>query len=166
MEDKGKIFDVKLIYGLTIVISGVILFWILTIVYGKIVGFTEAFPINNYLLYLLFTIIPTASIYIFQHSLSMIFKNQAIPFFVGVIGEFTGLFSMFLPQFPFLRKSILWGYYGALQFVGLFGWDKQTRFDNAYFGVMTIDWPAFALLVCLLILIYIVGKYIFSKKEF
>lgn len=166
MEDKGKIFDVKLIYGLTIVISGVILFWILTIVYGKIVGFTEAFPINNYLLYLLFTIIPTASIYIFQHSLSMIFKNQAIPFFVGVIGEFIGLFSMFLPQFPFLRKSILWGYYGALQFVGLFGWDKQTRFDNAYFGVMTIDWPAFALLVCLLILIYIVGKYIFSKKEF
>lgn len=53
-----------------------------------------------------------------------------------------------------------------MQFVGLFGWDKQTRFDNAYFGVMTIDWPAFALLVCLLILIYIVGKYIFSKKEF
>ena len=28
MEDKGKILDVKLIYGLTIVISGVILFWI------------------------------------------------------------------------------------------------------------------------------------------
>lgn len=166
VEHKGKIFDAKLLYGLTIVISGVLLFWILTIVYGKMVGFTEEFPINNYLLYLLFTSVPTFAIYIFQHSLSMIFKNQAIPFFVGVIGEFVGLLSMFLPQFPVLRKSILWGYYGALQFVGLFGWDEQTRFQNAYFAVMPIDWSAFALLVWLLILIYTAGKYIFSKKEF
>ena len=84
MEDKGKLFDAKLLYGLMIVLSGVILFWIVTIVYGKMAGFTEELPLNNYLLYLMFTIVPTAAIYTFQHSLSMIFKNQAIPFFVGV----------------------------------------------------------------------------------
>lgn len=166
MEDKGKLFDAKLLYGLMIVLSGVILFWIVTMVYGKMAGFTEKLPLSNYLLYLLFTIVPTAAIYTFQHSLSMIFKNQAIPFFVGVIGEFVGLFSMFLLQFPVLRKAVLWGYYGALQFVGLFGWDKETRYDHAYFAVLPLDWPAFALLIGLMILTYVIGKYIFSRKEF
>ena len=105
MEDKGKLFDAKLLYGLMIVLSGVILFWIVTIVYGKMAGFTEQLPLSNYLLYLLFTIVPTAAIYTFQHSLSMIFKNQAIPFFVGVTGEFVGLFSMFLPNSRFCGKQ-------------------------------------------------------------
>ena len=46
---------------------------------------------------------------------------------------------MLLPQFLLFRKSILWGYYGVLQFVGLFGYTKETRYDAAYMEVIDID---------------------------
>ena len=108
---------------------------------------------------------PTVVIYIFQHSLSIIFKNQAVAFFVGIIGEFAGIFSMFLPNVPFLRKSLLWGYYGVLQFVGLFGWTKETRYENAYFDIMPIDWTFFWVLSAAGIIIYFAGKRIFCKRE-
>lgn len=165
LTEKSKIFDAKLIYGISIVIFCVILLWCATLIFGKIIGFAGKIPINLYLLYLLFTIISTTAIYVFQYSLSMIFQNQAISFFVGILGEFIGLFSMFLPQFPLFRKSILWGYYGALQFVGLFGYTKETRYDAAYMEVMDIDWTAFIVLIVAMTVIYIIGKKIFCKKE-
>lgn len=31
------------------------------------------------------------------------------------------------------------------KFVGLFGWDKETRYDHAYFAVLPLDWTAFAI---------------------
>lgn len=165
LTDRGKIFDAKLIYGLAILMICVLLFWAATLIVGKAIGFRDEISIKLYLMYLLFTLAPTAAIYIFQHGLSMIFKNQAIPFFIGILGEFAGLFSMFLPQLPWFRKSILWGYYGALQFVGMFGWTKETRYSTAYFEIMGFDWTAFITIIVAAIAMYVIGRKIFCKKE-
>lgn len=165
LTSRGKLFNAKLLYGLTIVSLSVVLLWAATLLVGKAYGFGGEIPIRLYLLYLLFTLVPTAAIYMFQYSLSMLFKNQAIPFFVGILGEFAGLFSMFLPQLPWLRKSVFWGYYGALQFVGLFGWTRETRYSEAYFELMPCDWLSFAVLLLTAVVIYIIGKTLFCKKE-
>ena len=103
IEKKDKLFDAKLLYGLGIITVCIILMWIVTVIFGIVNGFLSPFPIKLYLLYFIFTLIPTVVIYIFQHTLSMLFKNQAIAFFTGIIGEFIGIFSMFLPSIPFLR---------------------------------------------------------------
>lgn len=163
--EKGKIYDAKFIYGLLIVLCCNIISWIATIIGGYVIGFHGNVPMKLYLIYLLFTITPTIAIYIFQHTLSILFKNQAVTFFAGIIGTFGGLFSMFLPQLPWIRKSLLWGYYGVLQFVGLFGWSKETRYANAYFEVMGFDWTFFIVLLCASILIYIIGRKLFVRKE-
>lgn len=165
IEKKGKIYDAKLIYGLGIIIICILIMWISTMVYGKIVGFAGEIPFDLYLLYLVFTIVPTIVIYIFQYALSIIFKNQAIAFFIGIIGEFAGVFSMFLPNLPALRKMIFWGYYGVLQFVGLFGWNSETRYENAYFDLMPIDWTFFGVIIAVGIIIYAAGKKIFCNRE-
>lgn len=165
ISDKGRIFDAKFIYGMSIVLICCLLNWIITIIFGYYIGFSGDVPIKLYLLYLLFTITPTISVYIFQHTLAMLFKNQAVTFFSGIIGTFIGLFSMFLPQLPMMRKLFIWGYYGVLQFVGLFGWTKETRYDTAYFEVMGIDWTFFAVLILISIAMYILGRYLFSRKE-
>ncbi len=142
-----------------IVLSGVILFWIVTIVYGKNGRFHRTTSTKQLsALSPVYDCSDGCHLYFSALAVHDFFKNQAIPFFVGVTGEFVGLFSMFLPQFPVLRKAVLWGYYGALQFVGLFGWDKETRYDHAYFAVLPLDWPAFALLIGLMILTYVIGK--------
>jgi len=165
ITEKDKIYDAKLIYGLLIILFCNILNWCVTIIFGYINGFDGDVPIILYLLYLLFTVVTTFTIYIFQHTLSMIFKNQAITFFAGIIGNFCGLFSMFLPQFPILRKLFIWGYYGVLQFVGMFGWTKEERYLNAYFEVMDIDWLFFIVLIIICIVLYLIGKKLFCKRE-
>lgn len=165
VADKGRLYDAKLLYGLGMVLLSIFINWAALIVFGKIVGFGGELPLGLYLLFLLFTIVPTAAVYVFQHTLSLIYKNQAVSFFAGVIGTFAGLFSMFLPQIPALRRCLPWGYYGALQFVGLFGWNAQTRYTNAYFEVMEIDWMFFGVLAAITAALYLGGKWIFCRKE-
>lgn len=165
IADRGRLYDAKCIYGLSIVLVCNAINWIGTILFGYIKGFGGELPIRLYLFYLLFTITPTIVIYIFQHTLAMLFKNQAITFFAGIIGTFGGLFSMYLPQLPWMRKSLLWGYYGVLQFVGLFGWTKETKYANAYFEIMELDWTFFCVLIAAGIVIYGIGRTLFTRKE-
>lgn len=165
ITEKKAIYDAKLMYGLAITLFCVMLGWAAVIVFGYVIGFDGDVPLMLYLLYLLFTVVPTVAIYIFQHSLAMLFKNQAVTFLAGMAGTFLGMFSMFLPNLPFLRRTLIWGYYGALQFVGLFGWTNETRYANAYFEVMDIDWPSFGLLVFVSVLLYFTGRTIFCRKE-
>lgn len=163
--DKGKIYDAKLLYGMAIMFFHLILCWAITIFWGGYKGFEGVVPLRLYLLYLLFTIMPTVELYIFQHTLALCFKNQAVAFFTGIIGTFCGLFSMFLPQFPWLRKLLFWGHYGALQFVGLFGWTQETKYSNAYYAVMEIDWVFFGTTIIVCVAMYIVGKACFVREE-
>lgn len=165
ITDKKRIYDAKLIYGLFIVSLCNLISWSATILFGYIVGFSGAVPLRLYLLYLLFTIMPTIVVYQLLHALSLLFQNQAVSFFNGIIGTFIGLFSMFLPQFPILRLVFPWGYYGALQFIGMFGWTKETRMKNVYFSVMEIDWVAFGILILMGIALYLIGEKLFERKE-
>lgn len=165
ITEKKKLYDAKLLYGIGIMVFSVIMFWTVTVIFGRLIGFAGEIPIKLYLLYLLFILTPTIAVYIFQHSLSMIFKNQAIAFFIGILGEFVGVFSMFLPSLPYLRRSVLWGYYGVLQFVGMFGWSKETRYENVYFEIMDIDWKSFLILTAAAVVIYLIGRRIFCERE-
>ena len=163
--ERGKLYDAKFIYGFAIVLLCTMISWGGVIVYGYYKGFEGDVPIKLYLLYLLFTIAPTLAVYIFQHMVSLCFKNQAVTFFAGIIGTFCGVFSMFLPQFPWLRKIFIWGYYGVLQFVGLFDWTPDDRYKLAHFDVIPIDWTFFGVLLAICVIMYILGRMMFKRKE-
>lgn len=165
LEKRGRIYDAKLIIGLSLMLICILIYWAVVLIFGKFIGFESAPPMMLYLRYLGCTALSTAVIYIFQHGLSMLFKNQAVSFFTGVIGTFAGLFSMFLPQLPFLRQVLPWGFYGAMQFVGLFGWTKETRYADAYFELMPVDPSVYIIAAAYAILFYAVGKYLFCRKE-
>lgn len=163
--DKGEIYSAKFIYGLSIIIFCNIISWVGAIICGYIKGFYGSIPIDLYLLHFLFTVVPTIAVYTLQHILSLMFKNQAVTFCTGIIGTFGGLFSMFLPNIPFLRRILIWGWYGAMQFVGLFGWTKETRYDTAYFEIMEIDWILFVIMLAVCVIMYSAGKKLFCGKE-
>lgn len=165
LAEKGRIFDVKLLYGLGITLFCVCLYWAACLITGALLGFIGPVPWKLELMYLLFTLTPTAVIYVFQHSLSLLVKNQAVALCAGALGEFAGLFLMFLPQLQWLRRCLIWGAYGALQFVGLFGWDKDTRWANAGFELLGYDWLAFALLCLMGLGLYLLGRNLFIRKE-
>ncbi|MCH5212978.1 MAG: ABC transporter permease [Oscillospiraceae bacterium] len=165
VAERGKIYDAKFIYGFAIVLLCTLISWVGLIVGGYCKGFGGDVPIKLYLLYLLFTITPTLAVYIFQHTMSLCFKNQAVTFFTGIIGTFCGVFSMFPQQFPWLRRIFIWGYYGTLQFVGLFDWTKEDKYKSAHFDVIGIDWTFFGVLLAICVVMYIIGRMIFKRKE-
>lgn len=163
--ERGRLYDAKFIYGFAIVLLCTLISWCGLIAYGYYEGFGGYVPLNLYLLYLLFTIVPTLAVYIFQHTISLCFRNQAVTFFTGIIGTFCGVFSMFLPQFPWLRRIFIWGYYGVLQFVGMFDWTADDRYKLAHFDVIGIDWVFFGVLIAVCIVMYILGRMLFKRKE-
>lgn len=162
MTEKKKLYNAKLVYGIGIITICFIIQYGVIIAFGFVKGFGGNFPVKSYLLCGLFTFVPAIEIYIIQHTLSLLFKNQAIAFFTGVIGEFSGLFSMFLPQIPFLRKAVIWGHYGALQFVGL-DWNRETRVSNFYY--FDIDTEFFIAVAALCLIFYFAGRKLFIIKE-
>lgn len=164
LAPKGKVYDAKLVYGASIIVICSLIHWGMVLVFGYVKGFEGNVPLKLYLIYLLFTLVPTIAIYLFQHMLSMVFPNQAAAFFVGIIGTFMGLLSMFLP-FPIFARLLLWSYYGELQFVWLLGWTKETRYADAYYEVTGFDWTALGMIAVACIAIYIVGKILFCRKE-
>lgn len=90
LEKREKIYDAKLIIGIVLMILCVLIYWAVVLVFGTFIGFEGAPPMGMYLRYLACVMAPTVVIYIFQHGLSMLFKNQAVSFFTGVIGTFAG----------------------------------------------------------------------------
>ena len=159
---KQRLYDAKLIYSLSIIIVSLLIQFAAVYIAGRCFGFSGRFPIELYALYFMFTIVPAVEIYVFQFSVSMLFKNQAVPFFIGAIGEFIGLFALFLPQYPWIRNSVIWGHYGALQFVGG-DWDKVTRISTFY--LMDINWVMFAVSILLCVAFYFIGRTLFVRKE-
>lgn len=165
IEKRGRIYDAKLIIGLCMMFMSVIIYWTVILVFGKITGFYGEPPMGLYVRYLACIAVPTSVLYILQHGFSMLFKNQAVSFFAGIIGTFAGVFSMFLPQIPLLRQLLPWGFYGSMQFMGLFGWTSEDRYANAYLEIMPVDTRVYIIIAVYAILFYAIGKYMFCRKE-
>lgn len=162
VAERGKLYDAKLLYGLGLIFAGILIQWCGIIADGFFRHhFGGSFLVKEYLLLLLFTIAPTFAVYILQHTVTMCFVRPAIPYIVGIIGEFVGLLSMFLP-YHFLSYGTPWGYYGALMLVWS-EYDRATRISTYFFR--EIDWGAFIAIEIITAVIYIAGKIAFCKKE-
>jgi len=80
---------------------------------------------------------------------------------VGIIGEFVGLLSMFLP-YTWLIKGTPWGYYGALMIIGS-EYDREARISTYFYR--DIDWGGFVTITVMGIVIYAAGRTVFGHKE-
>ena len=162
MADKGKLFDAKLFYGFGMMTVGIVIQWCLIIADGFFRHhFGGNFLWREYLLLLLFTLAPTAAVYVLQHTIAMCSTKPAVPYAVGVIGEFLGVLSLFLP-YQWFSEITPWGYYGALILMGS-DYDRATRISTYYYR--EVNWSGFVNIIAITIAIYIIGKAAFCKKE-
>lgn len=163
IAERGKLYDAKLFYGFGLMLFGILIQWCCIILDGFFRHhFGGSFPAKEYLLLLLFTLAPSTAVYVLQHTVAMCSEKPAVPYIVGIIGEFFGVLSMFLPQYPWLRRGILWGYYGVLMFINQ-NYDRATR--TATYYKVDIDRGGFATIVIVTIVIYLAGRRAFCKKE-
>ncbi len=162
ITERGRFYDAKLLYGLGLILIGVLLEWLGIIADGMFRHhFGGSFLPKEYLLLLLFTIAPTFTIYALQHAVALCCAKPAVPYAVGIIGEFIGLLSMFLP-YVWLIHGTPWGYYGALMLIRS-EYDRATRISTYFYR--DINWGGFAAVTVMGIVIYITGRVAFCRKE-
>lgn len=126
---------------------------------GKISGVTELFPWSYFVYYGLFTFVLNLTLVLLQLILSLQFKNQVIGFAVACAGSFLGLYSLF---FKDAGKYVLWSYYVILS-PSKMNWDKVTKDVDFYWGKIPI--AQFLILILVAVLLYIIGKKLFIRKE-
>ncbi|WMJ89791.1 ABC transporter permease [Anaerocolumna sp. MB42-C2] len=155
-----RLFTAKFLCGALYMLAVVLLQLIVILAVGRFAGFKGNPPTDKLFYYLLFTTAVNLTLLLLQQVLSLLFRNQMISLTVGIIGSFAGLFIMFFPQN--LERLMLWGYYGVLMLVGL-NWDRATRITDFYY--MPVDWGGFISLIVMFLIIYIIGRELFARKE-
>lgn len=162
MTKRGRLYNAKLLYGLGLMLIGILLEWLGIIADGLFRHhFGGSFLLKEYLLLLLFTIAPSLAVYTLQYAVALCCVKPAVPYIVGIIGEFVGILSMFLP-YPVLYYGTPWGYYGALMLMGA-DYDRATRISTYFYR--EINWGGFAAVMAMAAVFYIVGKTVFCRKE-
>ncbi len=156
----GRLFTAKFLCGGLYMLATVLLQLIVIVAVGCAMGFEGKVPLDKLCYYLLFTTAVNLTILLLQQILSLLIKNQMIPFSIGIIGSFAGLFILYFPQN--LAKFLLWGYYGVLMLVGM-DWDRATRITNFHF--VPVDWTGFITLLIMFGVIYSIGRALFIRKE-
>lgn len=156
----GRLFDVKFLNGAVYVLAVTVSQMVMIVIAGYRIGFGGEIPVWMLGAYFFFTTAVSLTLLLLQEVLSLLFVNQMVPLCVGLMGAFTGLFSLFFPQE--IHKFILWSYYGVLMFIRL-DWDRETRISHFY--QVPIDWPGFVILAVIFCMIYGVGRTLFVKKE-
>ncbi|OXS26141.1 MAG: hypothetical protein BI182_11955 [Acetobacterium sp. MES1] len=155
-----RIFAAKFIWGSIYMLGAALGQLAIMIGMGVVLHFGGPVPWGALVGYLLFTLMVSLTIYVFQQGVSMLVANQMVSMTLGLIGGFIGLFSMFFPQG--FQKLVLWSYYGVLMQVGM-NWDPITRATDFYWKA--IDWPGLGLILVFFGLIYGVGQMLFVRRE-
>ena len=88
-------------------------------------------------------------------------EKPAVPYIVGIVGEFVGLLSMFLP-YRCLYYGTPWGYYGALMLMGA-EYDRETRISTYFYR--DVNWGGFAAVFIMAVVIFFIGRMFFCRKE-
>ncbi len=155
-----RLFDVKFING-GLYLLGVSVFQsLLLLVVGLVLGFGGEVPWGRFAAFFALTLLVSLALYVLQQGLSLIFTNQMIPFIVGLVGSFFGLFSLFFPSG--LQKLTPWGYYGVLSFVRM-DWNAATRISHYTWS--PVDQGGLFILAGMLGVFYLVGRSLFVRKE-
>ena len=120
-----NIYFTKYLYGALSVIGLVIMLCASFFVNAKLLNLSTDFPIKYLLVFAFTTFISSLTLFTIHLLLSFFFKNQAVSISVGILGSFSGLFSVFLPK-SILQKMYPWASYATSLLVGM-DWNRETR---------------------------------------
>ncbi len=159
VEKKSSIYEIKVLKGLEYCLILTLSQIIIILFMGKIYHYKQSIPVDNLVFLVLEIFVVSICTFLLQLLLSLFVENQLIPLVIGLVGSFSGLFTMYVPM---LRPFTIWGYYVLLSPVG-FWWDSETRDYGAVDA--PCQWGKLFVFVILAVLMYEGGKIAFEKKE-
>lgn len=162
LQKKSSIFSAKLLLSLCHLILFFLLEALGAYAIGRLAGFTEGFFLPDYIRLQGIGLLTSALLFILQMFFSLRFENQLYPLFIGLIGSFVGLFSLFFPSGSIFLYFCPWSYYtlGGSHIMVYDEAEKQVSFLRIPF-----DTPGFFILLAALILAYLAVRRYFLRKD-
>lgn len=163
LQPKVRLLNAKLVLGVFYLLPLAVIQVIVLLGAGRVYGFYGAPVLTDYALYALFTFVACFAIYELQLVLSLTIKNQMVPLCIGLGGAFVALLLMFLPSGLARLLCGPYGFFGALSFILMVDWNKDTRIIHLVRS--QTPWGSFAVLLCWMVVIYLAGRAALRRKE-
>lgn len=162
LQPKSGIFMCKLLLAM----AHLFLFFLLETaalrLLGSLIGLTESFPVLYYLRLQGVSLLTGILLFMLQIFFSLRFENQLYPMFIGLIGSFLALFSMFLPIGSIFTYLCPWSYF-------TFGCCVVLNYDEATstrsFSELPFDTAGFIVLLSVTVITYLAVRRYFLRKE-
>lgn len=122
--------------------------------------FDSELPIEQLIFYIIVTACVSLCILSLQQALSFIIQNQIISLIFGLAGAFIGIMSLYVGGI--IMDLSIWSYYGVLCTV-FSDWNIESKTLSLNF--ISLDFKPLILIILIGALFYIVGSYIFVRKE-
>lgn len=162
VQSKSSIFVCKLLLSVLHLIGFFLAETAIVYALGQIEGITEAFSPTDYLRLQGVGLLTCILLTILQMFFSLRLENQLYPLFIGLLGSFLGLFSMFFPAGSSFMYLCPWSYF-TLGGSYLMLWDEVSR--TTTFVRVAFNIPGFAVLLAVLLLSYVLVRRYFLRKE-
>lgn len=160
LQTQGILFNNKLLYGLGYVLMMSILQTIVILITGCVLGFGTV-PWDKLSLFFVNIFSVGSCIYLLAQIFSLLIRNQAVSLVIGIGGSIMGLFALFFPAG--IQKLVIFAYYGLLSTVAM-DWNENTRVS--IYNWMPFDISGLLALAAIFVLLYIIGRILFTRKEY
>ncbi|MDD2979906.1 MAG: ABC transporter permease [Hespellia sp.] len=159
LEKRHEIYNTKVWEGMKYVFWMTLSQLLIVLGMGGVYHYVQPIPWGNLLFFLLEIFVVSVSIFLLQLLLSLFLENQMIPLVIGLLGSFSGLFTLYVPQ---IRRMTIWGYYVILAPVE-YWWDKESGAYGVNGG--TCNWLGILVFLGIGATLYLAGRILFEKKE-
>lgn len=162
VQPKSSIFVCKLLLSVLHLLGFFLLETAIIYAMGQAVGITESFSVTDYVRLQGIGFLTCILLTILQMFFSLWLENQLYPLFIGLIGSFLGLFSMFFPSGSTFMYLCPWCYF-TFGGTSIMLWDEATRTSS--FVRIPFDIFGFAVLLAALLASYALVRRYFLRKE-
>lgn len=157
----GILYDAKVLCGFLFIAAICAAQILFLLALGFYYHYTDTLYLRYYILTFLLDFACCFSLYLLQLDLSLLFYNQMIPLVVGLCGSLLGLILMYIKMYSFLP----WGGFLSCALVGM-DWNVETRIVTYFYREHSpIELCAMGMVLIWIVLFYMAGRIVFTRKE-
>ena len=161
LQSRRSLFAGKALLGTGEVLLMVTLEMAVSILLGRVQGYTEAFPAGPFVYTGICTLAVDVMLFFSELLLMLIFDNPLPALCVGIVGALIGLFSAFMP--PLVSYFVPWGYFVPLSCYEVALWDQATH--TVTYGLRPYSWGLLVFTVVLAAVLFAAAWRMMRDKE-
>lgn len=161
MQNRRSLFKGKVLFGMGEILLITILEMGAMFFLGKIHGYTETFPVGQFLYMAVCILAVELMLFFSEFLLILISGNSVSALCVGNIGALVGLFSAFMPQI--VSYFVPWGYFVPLGAYEVANWDEAAHMVT--YGTRGFNWGLLTFTVVLGSVLFLAAWRKIQKQE-